>query len=317
MPQILVTMGWLLLASAGDGAKVPAIKMIREGPEPGKAVDVLFVGDGYTKSQIGRKYLTDVQRYNKRFFEDEPFKSWASSFTVRALMLESKDDGCDDSPDHEEHHTALECHLDKPDGRLITFKEEKKLADLVSQAGDVDIVLVMVNTETYGGAGTELSGVKGRSGWLPAPTFSAQDTRSFLIALHELGHSFGGLGDEYVDEPLIPQFPMPKDDKDLDPPNLTLVKHFDDASFDALKSTLKWKHFLELPGAKKEHWLYEGGFYRPKGVFHPWKRCRMLENDSPFCPICEEEMAKAIVKCTGGTWDDEAFHKRRPLSQWK
>ena len=93
-------------------------------------------------------------------------------------------------------------------------------------------------------------------------------------------------------------------------------KKLGDKSFDSLKKTVKWKHFLELPGAAKFNWIWEGGYYRSKGVFRPWKNCLMRNFGFRFCPICMEEMAKAIFKNCGEDFDHEAYHKAHPLSFW-
>ena len=177
----------------------------------------------------------------------------------------------------------------------------------------------MVNTQKYGGGGTTLFDVTVHDRPLPAPTFSAQDTTSFLIAVHELGHSFAWLADEYEDVSLQEKFKLPTDGKDVIAANATLPTFFDASSFAKLAGSVKWKHFLALPGAEKSKWVHEGGFYRSKGVFRPWARCLMLDLTSgqPFCPICAEEVARSIVQTCGDTWDDAAYHKQHPLVLWK
>src|SRR5262249_22324303 len=162
-----------------------------------------------------------------------------------------------------------------------------------------------------------LDGIKVRGRPLPAPTFSAQDTTSFMIAVHELGHSFANLADEYEDEAEASRQRLPDDGHDLDSANVTLNGHFDASSFKTLAETVKWRHFLALPGARTHEWLFEGGYYRQRGVYRPWRHCRMRDHAAPFCPICEEELAKAIHDCCGDPWDDAAWHKERPLTAWK
>lgn len=299
-----------------SAASAPHFEVLRSAGPPETTVDVLFVGDGYTAKQLKGKYLKDAERYTKRFLEEEPFKRYAKRFAVRAAMVASEHEGCDRSPSEERRTTALQSHFDNPDGRLLVFKDYEALRRVVLAAGPTDIVFVMVNTETYGGAGTVLS-MPERDRSLPAPTFSAQDTRSFLIALHELGHSFGGLADEYADEALRETFALPADGGDLDEANVTLARGLDLDRRAELGERIKWKHFLALPGADKHDWLFEGGFYREKGVFRPWRNCKMRENEAAFCPVCDEELTKAILAGLGESFDDAAYHKARPLSQWR
>jgi hypothetical protein len=285
----------------------------QSGP-PETCVDVLFIGDGYTRAHAP-KFLRDVDRYASRFLAEPPFAWYRKKFNVGSLYVPSKDSGCDLSPKEEKVATVLESHFDAPNGRLLSFKDRARLKDLVV-GSPAEIVFVIVNTEKYGGAGTVLDAIKVRDRPLPAPTCSAQDTRSFMIAIHELGHSFAGLADEYDDDKAEPAYPLPPG-KDLDEANVTMPGCFDRSSFKTLAATLKWRHFLSLPGAERADWLHEGGYYRKKGVFRPWKVCMMRRHGDRFCPICMEEVAKAVVTTCGESWDDAAYHKQHPLSEWK
>ncbi len=103
--------------------------------------------------------------------------------------------------------------------------------------------------------------------------------------MHELGHSFADLDDEYVDTATASAYPLPKTKEDLRAPNVTLPGHFDDSSFSTLKKTVKWKHLLDLRGANKHKWVHEGGYYRAKGVYRPWRICMMGDFGKPFCPV--------------------------------
>lgn len=323
-PLLLALLAPLLLAPPAPaprpvgGDPVPIKIWLESGPSE-KCVDVLFVGDGYTAKDLtiqAGKYWKDVQRYAARLFKEEPFLSTKSRFNVRALFVESPQRGCDASPTEEKFHTALESHFDSPEGRLLVFKDARRLKELVEQAGPADLVFVMVNTERYGGAGTVLHELRVRGKPCPAPTFSAQDTASFLIAVHELGHSFAGLVDEYEDEALQKTFPLPEKG-DVSAPNATLPRFFDAKTYESLAKTIKWGHFLALADARKHKWLIEGAYYRAKGVFRPWPTCRMLRHDDAFCPVCAEEVAKAILASCGDTWDDARWHKEHPLSEWR
>jgi hypothetical protein len=311
--SLAVSLGW----QRTEAEKKPELRVWLESGPSDACVDVLFVGDGYTAKHLGRsgKYWKDVERCAKRLFQDEPFASYEERFNVRALFVESKDEGCDPAHGDDRADTALDSSFDTPDGRLLCFEDSARLRELVEASGPQDIVFVMVNTERYGGAGTQLHELLVRDRALPAPTYAAMDTRSFLIAVHELGHSFADLADEYVDEELHATFPLPEEG-DLPLANVSLEQAFERTSLERLKATAKWKHFLELPGASKSRWFHEGGYYRARGVFRPWPTCRMRENEAPFCPVCAEELARAIHTTCGLEWDDAAWHKAHPLSEW-
>jgi IgA Peptidase M64 len=312
-----------LVAAAGvaspDPAKRPQVRTWLESGPSASCVDVVFVGDGYQRKHFAPtgKYWTDVKRYASRLLEEAPFAWYRDRFNVRAVFLESEDEGCDAAPGRDTARTALDSAFDTADGRLLAFGSEPALARALEGAGEVDIAFVMVNTERYGGAGSVLRSVEVRGRPLPAPTFSARDTPSFLIAVHELGHSFATLGDEYADPETAKNHPLPEDGGDIPCPNLTLATRLDTTDAASLARTVKWSHFLALPGAKKHKWVHEGGFFRETGVFRPWPRCRMRASEDPFCPICCEEMAKAITTACGLSWDDAAFHRDHPLSWWR
>ena len=310
----LLALGGTITPPRGDE---PTIRDWQVGGDPATSVDILFVGDGYLQREVGKKFAVDLNRYAKRLLEEEPFLRFKKRFNIRGLVVPSRDRGCDAAANEDLVDSALDCRFDTKDGRLLTVHDDARLLELVKGAGAVDIAFVMVNTERYGGAGATLSGLEGRERPLPAPVFSAQDTTSFLIAIHELGHSFADLADEYVDAGSHRTFPLPSNDVDLADANVTLPSHVDRISFESIAASVKWGHFLALPGAKKHEWLHTGGYYRSSGVLRPWERCRMRDHDDPFCPICDEEIGKAIVACLGETWDDAAWHKERPLSDWK
>ncbi|HEX5051225.1 MAG TPA: M64 family metallopeptidase, partial [Planctomycetota bacterium] len=297
-------------------AQEPLIRSLAKAGPPEKCVNVLFVGDGYTKEREA-KFWRDVDRYSSRLLNEPPFSWYKDKFDVRGLFVASADRGCDMDPQANKVRTQLESHFDSPDGRLLIFKDHDRLRDLVQMAGDVDITFVMVDVEKYGGGGSVLPEVQVRGRALPAPTFAAQDTPSFMIAIHELGHSFADLADEYTDPASAKLFPLPADGKDLAAANVTLAGKFDPTSFATLRATLKWRHLLELPGAaQQKSWVVEGGYFRDSGVFRPWRTCMMFEFGARFCPVCMEEMAKAIVAASGDVWDDAAYHKKHPLKFW-
>ena len=107
----------------------------------------------------------------------------------------------------------------------------------------------------------------------------SHEGKHFLpVVVHEFGHSFGGLGDEYAygnDDSMY--FP------DTEPwePNLTT------------KATafIKWEHLIKAGKAG----LVEGGGYLEKGVWRGCENCRMRTNEEPeFCIVCREARVRLI-----------------------
>src|SRR5687768_8268764 len=140
-------------AGSDDGEREPRIRVWTEGGPPTRSVDVVFVGDGYQRKHLAPagKYWRDVERYSSRMLAEPPFAWYRERFNVRAVFLESQDAGCDASSATNEVKTALESSFDSPQGRRLGFQDAVALEKAVRAAGEVDIALVMVNTERYGG----------------------------------------------------------------------------------------------------------------------------------------------------------------------
>lgn len=295
---------------AEDEEEKPRVRAWLETGPAEERVDIVFVGDGYQRRHLSRtgKYWRDVNRYARELFEERPFSTYKKLFNVYGVFLESKNVAL-------KGETALGSYYAAP--RLLRFRDAKALVRALAAAPPPDIVFVMVNTEEMGGAGTLLREIERRGRPLPAPTFSARDTISFQTALHEVGHSFAGLGDEYVDERAAERYPLPTDGRNLPHANLTLAAHIDVTSRATIRATAKWGRFLDLPGAKRWAWAYEGGYFRGNGVFRPFPRCRMRDVSDHFCPVCCERIAEAIHEAAGAPWDREAYYKKLPLRGWR
>ena len=117
------------------------------------------------------------------------------------------------------------------------------------------------------------------------------------MVIHEFGHAFGGLADEYFNSAVAynDYFPL-----EVEPwnPNLTTLVDFDS----------KWKPMIsegtpvQTPVEEANGGVvgvYEGGGYVAKGVFRPMIDCRMHTNDASFCPVCSSALKKMIVRVTG------------------
>lgn len=293
----------------GEEAAVKPRPSLRTWLESGPSeacVDVLFVGDGYTAADLGESgsYWGDVGRVADQLLREIPFAWYRDWFNVRAVFLESKDPGCDLDPGVDEVDTTLDICFD--DERRLALRNQEALRAAVREAGGADIVLVMVNSS--GSRGTADGDVA---------LFTSRDVSAHRMALHELGHSFAGLADEYVEGPLQERYPLPPSYSEIQEPNITLAGRFNAADAELLRRTLKWGHFLRLPGAERFAWLHEGGYYRSRGVFRPWSACRMRDDSDPFCPVCCEELARRIHETCDLPWDDAAYHRAHPLELWE
>lgn len=145
-------------------------------------------------------------------------------------------------------------------------------------------IIILANTHEYGGGGI----------YNHYTLTTAHNDNFEPVVVHEFGHSFGGLGDEYFyeNDPLATStYPT-----DIEPwePNLTTLNNFDS----------KWKHLLKkgtpipTPIEQKDKYplgVFEGGGYVFHGVFRPADDCRMRTNTcKDFCPACAHAIENII-----------------------
>jgi len=159
-------------------------QLVNNGPSSSK-FDLVFVGDGYTSSQLGT-YNSHVTSKLNQIMAMQPFAGHQSQFNVWRVNVISTQSGVDNDPTFGvTKNTALDMYfwcggLD----RLLCVNETKAL-QAAANAPDADQVIAIANSTTYGGAGGTVA------------TASGGHASSGQIAIHELGHSIGGLADEY------------------------------------------------------------------------------------------------------------------------
>ena len=161
--------------------------------------------------------------------------------------------------------TALSSHFDTfYSDRYLTTLNLRKLNDAL-QGIPYEHIIILANTDNYGGGGIynsyTLTTVK-HSAFRP-------------VVVHEFGHSFGGLADEYYNDT---QF-SDTYNAATEPWEANITTHPDDS---------KWK---DVRGAK----MYEGAGYQAKNVYRGFENCRMKTNEYPeFCGVCQRALNQLI-----------------------
>jgi hypothetical protein len=155
-------------------------------------VDIAILGDGYTKQELP-KFRKDVGHFIDVLFSTEPFKHRKKDFNVRAVEVESHASGIN-QPDKalwvESPLGTTYCSFGS--ARYVLTDENRVVRDY---AGTVpyDFLFILVNTNRYGGGGIfQLYATCFTVGETPATAWQAD-----YVFVHEFGHSFAGLGDEY------------------------------------------------------------------------------------------------------------------------
>jgi hypothetical protein len=214
------------------------------------------------------QYLDDCHVAMEALFEHEPFKTLRNRFNVIALCSPSHDSDVSQPGKGIWRNTALASHFDTfYMTRYLTTLHLKQLHDWLAGT-PYEHIIVLANTAHYGGGGIynsyNLSYTRGKH-FRP-------------VVVHEFGHSFGGLGDEY---PYGDSDPMYFADTEPWEPNLTTTTN----------KPAKWQNLIDAGKAG----LIEGGGYLSKGVWRGQEDCRMRTNEHPdFCPVCQQALTKLI-----------------------
>ena len=159
--------------------------LFENGP-PSEKVDLLVIGEGYTAAQIP-KFHADATRLVNALFEQEPFRSRKGDFNVWGLDLPSVASGVSRPRAGQFRRTPLSAEFNIFDSEryLLTY-DNRALRDAAS-AAPYEFVEILVNEEQYGGGGI-----------FNFQATAAVDTGfAEYVFVHEFGHHFAGLADEY------------------------------------------------------------------------------------------------------------------------
>ena len=258
-----------------------SVEIIKNGT-PENKVDLVILAEGYTTFEL-YKFVEDAKRVTKYLFEAEPFKSEKAKFNVTAVLTPSVDSGTDIPGENIYNNTHFNSSFYTFDiDRYLTISDMKSIYDAAAVV-PYDHIYVLVNTDKYGGGGFY--------NFLTVCT--ADNKLTDKVFVHEFGHGFAGLGDEYYNSSVAYEdFYNLK----IEPwePNLTTLVDFES----------KWKSMIadsvSIPTPRKEKYnktvgVYEGGGYMKKGIYSPFIDCRMKSNNTrEFCPVCEEAIKKVI-----------------------
>lgn len=246
-----------------------------------KKVDIVFLAEGYTQKEK-KKFLTDAKNFAEYLFDYEPFKSHKNDFNIRAIFSVSLQSGTDNPGENIWQQTILNSNFwTFGTERYLTTLDYKTVCDVAALA-PYDQIVVLVNTSKYGGGGF----------YNFFSLFAAENNYAKQVLVHEFGHAFGGLADEYwTSDVAVDQFY----DLSVEPkePNITTLVNF----------SKKWQKMVDnttpIPTPSTDTYknkvgAFEGGGYVEKGIYRPTQNCIMKELDYPFCPVCNDAITKII-----------------------
>ncbi len=273
----------ILIRHIGEKDVTPYVT-IQQAADTAHCIHIAFVAEGYTESEMDT-YLEDVNTAVEALFSHEPFKSERNSFNIVAVKSVSKESGTSEPSKGIWKNTALSSHFDTfYSNRYLTTLNLEDLHDILAGV-PYEHIMILVNTDEYGGGGI-----------LNSYVLSMTHHRKFKpVVVHEFGHSFGGLADEYAyDYEQIPMYPH-----DIEPwePNITTLTDF----------SSKWESLVPedtpVPTPESDDnatiatkiGLFEGAGYSLTGVYRGMQDCRMRTNENPeFCIVCRQALQRLI-----------------------
>ena len=244
-------------------------------------VDLVFVAEGYRKEEF-RKFKQDSQRFVDYLFTMEPFAAMKKRFNIHGVFRASAQSGVDFPAERVYKNTVVDASYDTlGSGAYVTVFDNKTMRDIAGKVPH-DNVIVLANTEKYGGSGFYNS----------YTLFTSDNKRSEEIFTHEFGHGFAGLADEYIAESYFDVYYT----RGVEPlePNITAYLN---------PNHVKWAHLLTpgvpLPTPAEEAnntmvGLFEGAGYTKAGMYRSCLHCVMGAGGLPYCKACQDAIRRVI-----------------------
>ncbi len=264
---------------------IPVEKILYSG-EPEHKIDIAILAEGYTADEMD-KFIGDAKRLTDSLFVANPFSQLKDKFNIYAIKTPSVESGTDIPGEHIYRNTLFNTTFFTFDiSRYLTTSDLKAVSDMASVV-PYDQIMILVNSSRYGGGGFYNFINVCTSDHLLSPN----------VFVHEFGHGFVGLADEYyTSEVAFQDYYNLK----VEPwePNLTTLVNFKSKWDDLVnKSTA-----IPTPREKDQENVvgaFEGGGYSAKGIYSPMQDCRMKSNKTLlFCPVCTRAIQEVISSQT-------------------
>lgn len=200
------------------------------GGQNHNSLDVVILAEGYTLKQKS-KFEKDLKRYTNLFLSHEPFKKSKNKINIYGVFKASEDNSVDEPGANVYKNTILNANYYALGSERYILTEDNKTMRSLAANVPYDAVYIMINNTRYGGGGI----------YNLYSTFISDNQFSDYIFLHEFGHSFGGLADEYYTSEVAYNEFYPAGQEPVEP-NITRLLD---------KNNLKWKDIatkgIELP----------------------------------------------------------------------
>ena len=275
------------------------------GGNPGNRLDILVFGDGYTAGEQGL-FETHAQALRDSMFDITPYREYESYVNWMPAFVASAQSGSTHPP-YQAGCTTNACCSDTAaqtdplagqtrttafQSRFCAFQIHRLLVannGLVLAAAasipDWDVILVSVNDPVYGGSGGQVG-------------VMSQHAAAVEVTIHEFGHTFTGLADEY--DSAYPGYPTCSDTGGGPACEANVTNQ-------TLASAVKWRDLfspgisIPTPPGTPGTGLFEGARYFTTGMYRPANQCEMRQLGVEFCAVCRQEYVKHLYRGGWGT----------------
>ena len=244
-----------------------------------KKMDVVIVPEGYGPADTA-KMMRDMRSFCDYLLGQEPFASRRGDFNVWGVPLTGEASGITNPTKGIKVNSLVGSSYNTfgSDRYLMT----SHLFQLHNAIGSTpcDHIIIMANSTTYGGGAI-----------YNFYAMSSLNEMAYMVLPHELGHSIGGLADEYVDEDLS-YGDMHALTFEPTEPNITTLVDFDSKWAAMLPKGTPIPTPADNSVSRRENGpmgVYEGAGYHSKGIYRPVMHC-MMRDYAPFCPVCAKRL---------------------------
>jgi hypothetical protein len=295
---------------------------VQQSGPPSDKVDIVLLGDGYTAAEMD-KWHADAKRLTETLFAESPFKERRSAFNVWAIDAPADESGVSRPSEGVYRRSPFGAAYDAFGSERYVLVEGERWRELAAKA-PYEFVEIVVNGRKYGGGGIHNL----------YATVAADNAFTPYVFVHEFGHHFAGLADEYYTSDVAYQAAGervepwernatadPKAAKwaELIAPGTELPTPWAKTEFEALEREIQARRrairaagrpeaemealFREesartaplLAGKGLAVGAYEGALYEAKGYYRPRADCIMFTRNSVgFCPVCRRAIEMVI-----------------------
>jgi hypothetical protein len=267
-------LGSLFVLAGLAAVQAQELRKIRDAGPSASRVNVVLLGDGYTTAE-STKFFVDAEQKLGVLLNDPAFSSFKDVINGYAIFVASNQSGTDIPSESITRDTYFNTSFGISGiDRLLAINNQTGQGRLnvllATLTPEYDIVILLVNSPKYGGSGGAIATVS---------LASASDE----VLLHEIGHSFADLADEYVDAAAAPNYP-PKESAN--------------ATQQTIRAQIPWNDFilestaLPTPSAPPGSSLdpnfvgsFEGAHYRATGFYRPTDDSKMRNLGRPWGPV--------------------------------